>query len=318
MLLVTGATGKVGRALIEALLKGKKWRNKIRVLVRKREEAGRAFGKNVQIAEADLSSGHDFIAIAEACKGVDEIAHLAALIDYGAPDEKLMRLNYRGTEMLIRAAKLQKKPPKFIFLSSTSIYRGVKEEIVGEKTKPCPLNAYGRSKLLAENALKESGIPYIILRSPIVYGKGFTEGFSRVIKMIKRGRMVIIGKGDNPIPHINIGDLVKALELCINSKVENEDFIVASSERLTQEQMYAILAKALHVPAPKLHVPKAVAARAIEGISAIYRLLGKKPKIFKEYVHTLADRRVFNTAKAQKMLHFRSSIPLREGVLELL
>jgi UDP-glucose 4-epimerase len=318
MLLITGATGRVGRALILELLKEKGWRNRIRVLVRDPSEAKRVFGKRVEINEADLSSEHDFIAVAEACKGIDQIVHLAAIVDYGAPDKDMVRLNYRGTEMVIRAAKLQKRSPKFIFLSSTSIYRGVKEEVVTEKTKPHPQNAYGRSKLLAETALKESGLPYIILRSPIMYGKGFMEGFSRVIKLMRKGRMVVIGDGKNQIPHIHIGDLVKALEACISSKITDEDFIVASSEKLTQEQMYGVLAKAMRVRPPKIHVPRAIASSLIGGIFAIYRLFGQKPKIFKEYVHTLADRRVYNTAKAQKMLHFRSGIPLKEGVLELL
>ena len=87
MILITGATGRVGRELVEELQKSGKYGGKIRILVRDAAAAKRLFGKGVQIYEGDLGSPHDFIAIAEACKGVGKIVHCAAAVDYSLPEK---------------------------------------------------------------------------------------------------------------------------------------------------------------------------------------------------------------------------------------
>ncbi|MFH0971533.1 MAG: NAD-dependent epimerase/dehydratase family protein [Candidatus Micrarchaeota archaeon] len=318
MILITGATGRVGRELLGRLLAEKKYRGKLRILAHNLFEAQKMYGSKVEIYQGDLSSEHDFIALAEACKNVDLIVHLAGLVDYSASGSEFMAANYHGTLKLIKAAKLQRKPPKFIFLSSTSIYRGAKSEQISEKTKPFPSNAYGRSKLAAEGALRESGLDYLILRSPIIYGKGFKTGIGDVVKLIKKRRMPILGNGNNHIAYIHISDLVDALVSAINSKLKNQEFIFSSGEAKTQNELFEAVAKELHVPSPRIHIPTSVAYLSTSAIRLLYRLLGLKPKIFKEYVHTLAESRVYNISKAKKMLHFRPKIKINDGIKEMI
>ncbi|MEK6953871.1 MAG: NAD-dependent epimerase/dehydratase family protein [Candidatus Micrarchaeota archaeon] len=317
MILITGATGRIGGALAKRLISSKKYKGKVRILVRDVLKAKTQFGSTVEIFEGDLASAHDFIAIAQACKGVDAIIHCAASVDYSLPEREMMQQNYFGTARLIKSAKLQKKSPKFIFISSTSIYRGVDGEI-SEATPPKPFNAYGKSKLEAENALKNSGLNYIILRPSVVYGEGFKTGFAPVIKMIAKGRMPIIGFGKNHIPHIYLSDLVDAIILALESKLKHEDFIISSGEKITQLEAYGIIAKELGVSPPNLHFPKSISYFAAGLGHSLYLLLGKKPKIFREYVHTVAENKVINIGKATKLLHFRPKVGFKAGIKKLI
>lgn len=318
MILVTGAAGRVGRALIRELLGERKYRGRIRVLVRDVNAARNIFGSKVALFQADLTDPHDFIAIAHALKGADTVVHLAGLADYSASEGELMRANYLGTAQILKAARLSKKRPRIIFISSTSIYRGSGDALIDEDTPPHPINVYGKSKLEAEAAIIASGLDYVILRPPIVYGQGFKEGFGLVIGLLKRGRMPIIGSGGNFIPHIHIDDLVAAIILAINSKLRKEAFIVSSGEMLTQTQCFGIIASEIHVAPPKMHIPKAASYAVIGLAGAFFRLIGKKPKIFKEYVHTLAESRAYSIRKAGRLLRFKPRIKLREGIRDLL
>ncbi|MFH1750808.1 MAG: NAD-dependent epimerase/dehydratase family protein [Candidatus Micrarchaeota archaeon] len=317
MILITGATGKVGRALVEKLLKSKKYQGKIRILTRDPLKARAIFGKKAQIAQGELGEQHDFIAIAHACKGIDTIVHCAALLDYSAPEREMMQTNYGGTAQLLRAARLHGARPRFIYISSSSLYRGSGTDI-NENTAPNPLNAYGKSKLMAEKAVKSGGLPYVILRPPIVYGKGNKTGFALVVQMIKKGRMFVIGDGNNHIPHIHISDLVRAIELAIGIRKINEEFLLSSGELVTQMGAYKEIASILKVRPPSIHVPKSVAYMAAGLARPLYSLFGKKPKIYKEYVHTLAENRIFNIQKARRVLRFSPRVKFREGIRDLI
>ncbi|HLC47525.1 MAG TPA: NAD-dependent epimerase/dehydratase family protein [Candidatus Norongarragalinales archaeon] len=317
MMLITGATGRVGRALVFKLIGKKEYRGKVRILVRDMEAANALFGSAVKAFKADLCSPRDFPTLENACMGVDTIVHCAAQVDYSIDEEEMMLANFMGTAQLLKAARLQKKRPRFIYISSTSIYRGSGHGI-DENTKPHPFNAYGKSKLEAERAIRDSGLDYIILRPPIVYGKGFTTGFSLVVRLIRKGQMFILGSGSNYIPHIHLSDLVDALILALKSKLRKGEFNISSGEKVTQEESYRIIAGDLGVAPPKIHIPKRIAYIAAGIGHALYMMVGRKPKIYKEYVHTLAESRVFNIERAERMLHYRPKVKFREGILEMI
>ncbi len=318
MILVTGATGRVGKELVAVLRRKRKYASNLRIITRDANSGRKQFGKKVQLIEADLSSPADFIPIAEACRGVDAIIHMAALIDYSASEEAMMDANLGSTLRLIEAARLQQKPPKIIFISSTSIYRGVSERKIDERTPPRPTNAYGRAKFLSEKAIRESGLKYVILRPPLVYGKGFRTGLEQVVRLIRKRRMALIGPGGNYIAHIHVSDLVGAILQALETRNVNQAFIVSSGECLTQKELFSMIAKQLHVPAPSIHIPRALAYAGAGIGNSLFVLFGKKPKIFKEYVHTLAESRVYETLKAKKMLQFKPRVKFREGIRDLI
>jgi len=316
MLLITGATGRVGQELVRSLLKRNE---KFRILSHDAANACRVFGKNIEIIEADLTTPLSFPAIERACRGVDCIIHLAALVDYSASEKETMLANFFSTQQLIKAAEMQgeEKKPRFVFLSSTSVYRGTSASLMDEKIQRRASNAYGRSKLAAEKALEKSSLDFIILRSVMIYGKSFHEGFSDVIRRIKEGRMHIIGKGDNIVPFIHVSDVVQAIELAINSKVKREDFIITSGESWTQEGLFADIAKRLGVSAPIKHTPKMLAYLFADFGALKARLTGGK-KFYREYIFTLCENRRFSTEKAKRLLKFNPEVKFGNGIKEVL
>ncbi len=77
---------------------------------------------------------------------------------------------------------------QFIYLSSMSVY-GAASGAVTPETRPAPVNAYGRSKLLAEerlNALSGDAFTVTLLRPPMVYGKGCKGNFQAVLKLVRK------------------------------------------------------------------------------------------------------------------------------------
>ncbi|MBU1197544.1 NAD-dependent epimerase/dehydratase family protein [Candidatus Micrarchaeota archaeon] len=314
-ILVTGATGRLGTAIVNDLLAQKNFRKRIRVLVRDPIKAKRLFGNRVQVVSHDLSSS-DFIGLTEACQHVDRLIHLAALIDYGAPETRHWTVNYKGTLQLIRAAEL-KGVRRFVFLSSTSVYRGIKSprgKRIDERTPFQPVSPYGRSKRASETALKESHLDYVILRPPIIYGEGFTSGFEFMVRMLRKGQLRTIGSGENAIPLIFVDDVVQAIRRALMLKKGREDFIITSGETHTQKQLFSELATAFGASPPTKHISRSAAFILFAGFRFRDRLLGRKQRFYNAYLHTLTEDRRYDISKAKRVLGFRPRILLHEGM----
>ncbi|MFH0834978.1 MAG: SDR family oxidoreductase, partial [Candidatus Micrarchaeota archaeon] len=225
--LVTGAKGRIGKRLVAAMVGG--------------YEVKAVDRKDIDLAEADEAQ------LAALLKGVDAVIHLAGILDYGAPDETIMRVNCGATEKLAKAA-VKANVKRVVLMSSCSVWHGNSLPVpITEKTPRSPDSAYGRSKICAEEALRKSGVPFVIIRAPVIYGKEFREGFGAVVKLVRKGRMPLIGGGRNRIAFVHVDDVVRAIILAVKTKNFNEDYDIASGETLTQEECLRAVAKACNV-----------------------------------------------------------------------
>lgn len=309
-ILVTGATGRIGRAFVSAFSK-KHPEIGMRLVVRDGSKLT-AIPKNSEVFEADLSKELP----AGLCSGVDTVVHFAALVDASAPEGELMLNNLEATKRLVDAAK-SAGVKRFIYCSSTSVFRRMLYSPIDEKHPKTPVNAYGRSKLLAEEYLRGSGLDYLILRPSMVYGKGFRTGFGKIASTIGRGKMKIIGSGKNRIPLIHVDDAVQAFILAVERRdVKNADFNLVGDEMPTQEELFTMVAEKLGVPPPSKRVPKVIAYvfaffRELEGW-----LTRTRPKMVREYVEILAGDRVFSNEKAKRLLGFSPQVTVERGIGE--
>ena len=269
--------------------------------------------KGVSFVKGDLLNVSADV-LTDAMAGCGAVVHLAALLDYGAPEEKIMAVNAGGTEKVARAAE-NARVKRFVFMSSTSIYHRPPLLPIDEEQLPTPMNAYGRSKLAAEKALEKTKLNYIFIRAPAIYGPEFAEGFGQVLKMVKKGNMPIVGSGKNRMPFIHVDDVVQALILAVKTKESREAFIVSSGETMTQEECLNGIAEILEANKPSLHVPALLlyAAAWLDGLRAA---LGGKRFLRKEYVDGLVEDRTFDISKAEKMLGFHPKVSFKEGVTE--
>lgn len=287
---IAGATGKLGQAVLKLLP------NAI-PLVRKKSglknELAVDFSNHAQLKKA-LTNCNTLIHLAGSTKFYDE--------------KSLYEGNVLLTKNLLSALP---KNAKAIFASSVSIYGKNLSGKASEKTKPNPDSAYARAKYEAEKLVMERKNS-ISLRIGPIYGPQY-EDYSKFLRLIKKGRMMIFGNGKNHVPFVHVADVAKAIRNSIDAK---SGVYVIAGEPEMQEKIYEIAAKALGVPAPKMKIQLRIALMLAALEEKIAFLSKRKPLITREHVNILGKDRVFDYSKAEKELKFRPR-NLKKGIMEM-
>ncbi|MBS3070321.1 NAD-dependent epimerase/dehydratase family protein [Candidatus Micrarchaeota archaeon] len=317
-ILVTGATGHVGKHLVPALLEEE---HSVRVAVLNAEEAREAFNDApLEIMQLDFESAEQpaFDTIA---KGVDAVVHLAAIgvADPSISREKIFAVNVKATEKLLQACKKNAGFKRFVFISSSALYHDPKKIPIEEEDAPSPGNAYGESKLAAEKAVRESGVPFVILRPVVIYGLGFEPAFAPIVNAIQKQKLPVIGDGNARFAVVHVEDFVNAILLSLKKKEAAGQAFNVSGEALSQKQWLAAIADELGVQPPKKRIPVWLA----EAIALFYELKGKifgkgQSAISRESVRRLTTDRVFSTKKAEKLLGWKPKVDYRDGLNEII
>lgn len=164
-ILVTGATGKVGRRLVAHLAaRGAH----VRALVRDPARASATLGATVELAKGDLLESASLV---HAVRGIDAVVHCAAFFR-GATDAQAHAVNDEGTQRLARAAR-EAAVRRFVFTSTGLVYGDTRGAPVDEDAPCAATDAYPTSKIAAERALLAlDGLDVRVLRLPFVYGDG--------------------------------------------------------------------------------------------------------------------------------------------------
>lgn len=197
MIFLTGATGYVGRHLLERL---RARDTPVRCLVLPGDAADPS-GPGVDVVRADLL---DAPALVPLGSGVSAVVHAAALM-LPNPADRIHAVNVEGTRNLLAAA-LGWGVGRFVYLSAVSA-------VYAEK------NSYGRSKAEAERLLIESGLDYTILRPTMVYGPDGGLHFAQLVRLLRRIPLVtpIVGSGGARLQPVWIGDVVDAIERVLDN-----------------------------------------------------------------------------------------------------
>jgi UDP-glucose 4-epimerase len=175
--LVTGASGFIGRAVIAAFAKDG---YALRAAVRSPPQP--PFGAGVEvIRHPDLAEPIDWGPLLE---GTDAVIHLAGIAHTGrgVVPELYDRVNRLATDQAARAAA-KAGVGRFVFVSSIRAQCGpAAESVLTERDPALPTDDYGRSKLAAEVAVRASGVPYTILRPVLLYGPGAKGNFAALVR----------------------------------------------------------------------------------------------------------------------------------------
>jgi nucleoside-diphosphate-sugar epimerase len=319
---VSGAAGRLGKLLVESLLNGG---FRVIAIVRDadsewelRKHACNIVHERFCKEHADLTFANDSLdnadGLAEKIAGASDFIHLAARIDYKAPLYEMVAANTEPAKVAAQACR--KAGARIILISSTSVTRKESPTPINEDAPTNPMNDYGKSKALAEDAVRSSGAAYVIARFPIIYGSGFTEGFSKVLSMAKSGKLQIIGSGDNKISFINAADAISAIKSIIHRPEVHEGTFYFSGKARTQKQVYGVVAGALGVAAPTKHVSKEFAIGALQLRNAALSLIGKTPTMTVENILTLADNREFDCTRAKEAFGWEPKVELSKASLE--
>lgn len=257
--LVTGATGFVGRHLCDALLAAG---HAVRALVR-RPDAG--LPPAVECAPAaDL---HDGAAVAAALARVDAVVHLAARVHVmreaaADPRAAFRHTNVDGTRLLAEQAA-DAGARSFVFVSSVKAVGEATAAPWTERTPPAPLDPYGVSKLEAEAAARDvadrRGLHAPILRFPLVYGPGMKANMLRLFALVDRGVPLPLGSVHNARSLLYVGNAAAAIVAVLRAPAAaRETYFVSDGRDLSSPELVRAIAAALGRPARLVPVPPAL------------------------------------------------------------
>jgi nucleoside-diphosphate-sugar epimerase len=262
-LLVTGASGFIGKALVSALAqKG----IAVRAAARNPDTIPVLEGVE-RVAIADLRQSADWGPLLE---GVSHVVHLAGIAHTGHFTEaEYQRINADSVRELAQAAS--GKVERLVLLSSMAAVRGpVAEDIVRADDTPAPEDAYGRSKLAAEIALQESDVSWSVLRPPGVYGPGVKGRIATLVTMARTHMPLPLGALQNRRSLIGTDNLASAIEALLTSaEADREAFLAADDNPLSIAEMVTIMRTALGRAPGIVNVPAGAIRRML-------RMIGKE------------------------------------------
>jgi nucleoside-diphosphate-sugar epimerase len=259
LILVTGASGFVGRALCRSLLDAG---HRVRGVVR--HERALPAGAEISIT-GDIGPDTKW---QTALADVNCIIHLAARVHVmretaDDPHQAFHLVNTAGTENLARQAAAA-GVKRLVYVSTIKVN--------GERTgnRPfcaadaaAPQDPYAQSKWAAEQALHrsahETGLESVIMRPPLVYGPGVGGNFLRLIKLIRAGVPLPFGSIQNQRSLVYLGNLVDALSLCSrHPAAAGQTFLISDGEDLSTPELIRRLAAALGKPVMQPPFPTSI------------------------------------------------------------
>jgi NADH dehydrogenase len=228
MILITGATGFIGRALVRHL---SETGQQVRVLLRSSPTSPRLpRGVPVEVAVVSLS---DERAVRAALRGVDQIYHLATAGTEGRRGN-LLKTDIEGTRVLAQVAA-SAGIERLIFLS----------HIGADRASAFPIQ---KSKGIAEEHIRKSGVPYTIIRSSVVFGPEdqFTNSLAQLLRAAP-GVFPIPSDGRSLLQPVWVEDLVTCLMWALqNQDMVDQTYEIGGGEYFTLRQVLEILMTITH------------------------------------------------------------------------
>jgi len=324
--LVTGATGFVGRFLCSRLL-AEGWRVRGTLLAFENPSSlvNGVEAVTVKPLGADTPWSH-------ALAGIDVVIHLAArvhIMDDPAVDPltEFRFVNVDGTAQLAREAA-QAGVKRFVFISSIKVNG---EETVVPYTPdspPNPSDPYGISKWEAEQAIRaveaKTGIEVVVVRPTLVYGPGVKANFLNMMKIITKGFPLPFSSIANRRSLIYIGNLVDALTACANRPAAaGQTYLVSDGDDVSTPELIRRTATALGVPSRLFPVPVSLmqlACRLLDGNFGLFRIKPihnptlKSQDRFTSVVNRLVGSLTVDSSKITQELGWRPPFTMESGL----
>lgn len=268
--LVTGATGFVGRAVVDRLV-----RDGTPVTASVRCDPNTCSGIR-EVRVGDLAPEADW---SPALEGCDAVVHCAARVHVmnDTATDPLTAYRAANVEGSIALAKQAAAAgvKRFVFISSIKVNgEGTVLGVPYRATdRPAPADPYGISKLEAEEALQAlsatGAIELVIIRPPLVYGPGVKANFLSMARWIARGvPLPFGGVNANRRSFVALGNLVDLIVTCLQHPgAVGQLFLVSDGEDLSTAELLRRTARALGVPSRLLPVPAALLALGAKAIA---------------------------------------------------
>ncbi|UCF94086.1 MAG: NAD-dependent epimerase/dehydratase family protein, partial [Desulfobacterales bacterium] len=215
---------------------------------------------------------------------------------------------------------LRAKVPRIVHCSTVAAMGICRDVPATEESPCCPHHPYGRSKLKAEQKVREmvthKGLPAVIVRFSMVYGPGDPRDILKLTRMTKKGLFPRVGNRPKLTPLIHVDDAVQGLLLSAAKGRIGETYLITNPRSIPFDEIRKILQEALGIHRFPLYVPEWAALASASVIEKLCTGLGKTPPVTRKNIEsTLADR-VFAIRKAQQELGFEPQVVPEVGLKE--
>lgn len=266
---LTGATGFIGQHLLHELPKRG---YRLRVLLRRPTAVPL---ESASAVVGDLARPQNMTA---ALADVDAVIHSAGIAQAmsGIPEDDYRTFNTEATIALARAAR-RAGVRRFVFLSSIRAQSGPSaDHVLTEDATAQPTDAYGRSKLAAEQGLAELALDWVALRLVLVYGAGVTGNMAELVRLARTPYPLPLGALRNRRSLLSLDNLVAAIDTVLSRPGQlRRPLIVSDPEALTLPEIVAAVRRGLGRRPGLIPVPAAVLRTALyaAGRGEIYERL---------------------------------------------
>jgi 2-alkyl-3-oxoalkanoate reductase len=253
--LVTGATGFVGRAVVQRLVAE---RHTVHALVRRPEAEADMRALGAHPFEGTVGDPNE---VAAAAAGCDAVVHAAAVTSHRAAPEALMWVNVAGTENVVEAAR-HEGCRRLVFISCADVTLTLRDRVHWNEDHDLsghPVGAHARTKRMAEELVvgaATSSFCTVALRPALLWGPGDTITLPGLCAEASAGGVRLFGPGTNLVSTTYIDHLVDAVLAALTAQgVTARTYHVVDGEFLEAGEFYGALCQAAGLPAPRHGAP---------------------------------------------------------------
>jgi nucleoside-diphosphate-sugar epimerase len=313
--LVTGATGFVGRHLIPLLVE-----RGLRLRCLSRGSPPPAIPSVEWVGDVAIERETEWKHLID---GMDGVVHLAALAhQVGVSDARLApefdRVNHLATRRLAEAIALAGSPRRLLFLSSIGAVCTSSDVPVNGDTAPHPESAYGRTKLAAERAietvLRGSPADWCVIRAPLVYGPGNPGNMARLMRLT---RLPVLPTGglSGRRSFVYVGNLVDLLHRALLSPAASRRVLLAADvEQVSTRELIRLLADAAGRGVRQVTIPMPILRLAARAGDVVRLLAGRSIGLDSYSLDRLAASLPIDASETRERLMWRPPFSLEQGI----
>ena len=300
MILLTGSTGFIGKALSQRL-----------------SNSGNKFITLSKGASNNNDKGetHYSLDINDDCEWVDVLAGVQTVVH--AAGKAHVELNSSNKNEfietnLISTLKFAKEAAalgvhRFIYLSTVNINGIVSDNLVTELDPVAPIDCAAELKLEVEEALmdlsSETGMKIVIIRPPLVYGAGVKANFLNLLKLSNTGLPLPFGLVNNKRSMVYVENLVDFIIHCIDHpSAANQTFLISDGEDLSLKSLITYIRKAMGKSPLLLSVPV-----------FLFKLAGKLTGKSGVVDRLVGDLQI-DSSKARELLDWKPPYTMEQGI----
>lgn len=248
--------------------------------------------------------------------GIDAVIHLAGLAHdtkNTLDDSAYYKVNFELTRLLYDYY-LKSNAGKFIYVSSVKAVADSVDGVLTEEVHPSPVTAYGKSKLQAEDYIRQLSLgithkSFYILRPSMVHGPGNKGNLNLLYKFAAKGLPYPLGAFNNKRSFLSIDNFCFVCKELLTRNIESGVYNLADDEPMSVKELFSVIGETIGRKAQVLNIPKGLVS-AMAGVGDVLKL-----PLNTERLNKLTENYVVSNTKIKSALRIdKFPVSVREGI----